>query len=197
MAEVACSISNLNAVDGRDAKPNDILGPAMSVPFLSARRLVLVEHFLERFERRGGQGPRSLEAFEPLFAGLEAGIPETTLLVFFGQPFLAPGGLKTFVTKANPMVSARIKRTKASNEEHPELKEGTHPGNSKRGSPAWCSLSNGQGRRSASSRASSCLMNPTPQHSSRTLSLAICSPSRTNSISSPSTATATTSPWSK
>jgi DNA polymerase III delta subunit len=115
--------SNLNAVDGRDAKPNDILGPAMSVPFLSARRLVLVEHFLERFERRGGQAsPRSVEPFEPLFAGLEAGIPDTTLLVFFGQPFLAPGGLKSSVTKANPMVAALAKRTGASNEEKPELK---------------------------------------------------------------------------
>jgi DNA polymerase III subunit delta len=115
--------SNLNAVDGRDAKPNDILGPVMSVPFLSARRLVLVEHFLERFERRGDQrSPRSLDPFEPLFATLEAGIPDTTLLVFLGQPFLA-GGQKMHVTGKNPMVTALVKRTHASNEEKPELKK--------------------------------------------------------------------------
>ncbi len=67
--------SNLNAIDGRDAKPNDILGPAMSVPFLSAKRLVLVEHFLARFEQRGDQRQtRSTAAFEPLFAALAAGM---------------------------------------------------------------------------------------------------------------------------
>lgn len=118
--------SNLNAVDGRDAKPNDILGPAMSVPFLSARRLVLVEHFLERFERRGDQrSPRSLDPFESLFTGLAGGIPETTLLVFLGQPFLA-GQQRMHVTAKNPMVT-RLAKLADSNEEKPELKAAALP----------------------------------------------------------------------
>lgn len=114
--------SNLNAVDGRDAKPNDILGPVMSVPFLSAKRLVLVEHFLERFEHRSEQRQaRSTAAFDPLIAGLTAGIPETTLLVFTGLPFLA-GRKRMFVTGKNPMVAKLTKIPGVLNEEKPELK---------------------------------------------------------------------------
>jgi DNA polymerase III delta subunit len=116
--------SNLNAIDGRDAKPNDILAPAMSVPFLSARRLVIVEHFLERFEPRADQRtPRSTAPFEALFAALDAGIPETTILVFLGLPFLA-AQLKMAVTAKNPMVSRLAKIPGVLVEEKPALKTG-------------------------------------------------------------------------
>ena len=113
--------SNLNAIDGRDAKPNDILGPVMSVPFLSAQRLVLVEHFLERFEPRGDQRtPRSTAPFEALFAALDTGIPETTILVFLGLPFLA-GQVAMSVTAKNPMVSRLGKISGVLVEEKPAL----------------------------------------------------------------------------
>ncbi len=51
-------------LDGRDAKPDDILGPALTVPFLSPRRLVIVEGLLGRVEggggaRGGGRGRRA------------------------------------------------------------------------------------------------------------------------------------------
>src|SRR5487761_2611680 len=84
--------SNVDSIDGASAKPQDILAAVMSVPFLSAKRLVVVEHLLERFEARADQRqPRALTAFEPLFTALESGIPDSTILVFVGAPFLAAG----------------------------------------------------------------------------------------------------------
>ena len=85
-------ITNLTELDGRSAKADDILGPAMSVPFLAPRRMIVVEHFFERFETRAGapsaggeqRQSRALGAFEPLIAALKAGLPETTILVFTG-----------------------------------------------------------------------------------------------------------------
>ncbi|MEO6397461.1 MAG: DNA polymerase III subunit delta [Tepidiformaceae bacterium] len=85
-------ITNLTELDGRSVRAEEIVGPAISVPFLAPRRMVLVEHFFERFEGRVGapsQGgeqrqSRALGAFEPLLAALKAGLPETTILVFTG-----------------------------------------------------------------------------------------------------------------
>ena len=73
-------------LDGRDAKPEEILGPALTAPFLSPRRIVVVEGLLGRFEGGGGargaaRGPR-VDAFNPLIEAMAAGIPETTTLVF-------------------------------------------------------------------------------------------------------------------
>lgn len=81
--------SNQNIVDGRDAKPNDILAAAMSLPFLSPMRLVIVERVFERFQgRRGGRGePATPKGWEALLAALEAGIPDSTILVFLGLPY--------------------------------------------------------------------------------------------------------------
>lgn len=104
--------TNMTVIDGRDAKPNDILGPASAMPFLSPRRLVLVENLLERFESRPGErrSPRSTDSFAPLFAGLADGLPETTILVFIG----ARG--------RNPMVTALAKIPGVTVEDYPELK---------------------------------------------------------------------------
>lgn len=115
-------MTNLVEVDGRDAKPHEILGPAMSPPFLAPKRLVIVEHLLERFEARGGpRGSRALGPWDQFAADLAAGIPETTTLVFLGQPFLAQGQPR-LVTKSNPLV-ARLKDVPgAVLEEHPEIK---------------------------------------------------------------------------
>lgn len=115
--------SNLNAIDGRDAKPADIIGPVMATPFLSAKRLVLVEHLLERYEPRDDRrgGTRSLGPMEPLLATLEAGIPDSTLLVFLGLP-VATGLKSRPVTAKNPLVAKLIKVPGALNEEMPELK---------------------------------------------------------------------------
>lgn len=104
--------TNLTAVDGREAKPADILGPAMMPPFLAPRRLILVEGLLDRFEARPGpRQPRSIDSLAPLFEAFEAGIPETSLIVFTG------GALKR-----NSLLD-RLKRTaNVSVEEFPELK---------------------------------------------------------------------------
>ena len=115
-------ITNLIEVDGRDAKPHEVLGPAMSPPFLAPKRLVIVEHLLERFEARGGtRGARSLGPWDQFAADLAAGIPETTTLVFLGQPFLAQGQPRQ-VSKSNPLI-ARLKDVPgAVVEEQPEIK---------------------------------------------------------------------------
>ncbi len=115
-------LTNLVEVDGRDAKPHEILGPAMSPPFLAPKRLVLVEHLLERFEARGGpRGARALGPWDQFATDLAAGIPETTTLVFFGRPFLAQGQPR-FVSASNPLL-ARLKAVPgAVVEEHPAIK---------------------------------------------------------------------------
>ncbi|GAB4323791.1 MAG: hypothetical protein Kow0010_05340 [Dehalococcoidia bacterium] len=78
--------TNIALVEGRNAKADEILGPAMAVPFLSAKRLVVVEGFLDRFEAQGGGRPsrRGVEAFASMLDALRGGIPETTVLVFTG-----------------------------------------------------------------------------------------------------------------
>jgi DNA polymerase-3 subunit delta len=111
--------SNLTIVDGRDGKPNDVIGAALAVPFLSARRLVIVENLLQRFEpapfqRDAGDDrgrTRGFGAWDALVTALEAGIPDSTYLVFAGIG----------VTKRNPMVQ-RLQKLDALDEEYPELK---------------------------------------------------------------------------
>ncbi len=117
--EAGAAGADLALLDGRDAKPDDILGPALTAPFLSPRRMVVVEGLLARFEggggaRGGGRGPR-VDTFNPLLEGLAAGIPETTTLVFVeGQ--LNAG--------RNPLLR-RLDETGAVTVEHfPELKRG-------------------------------------------------------------------------
>lgn len=100
--------TNLNAIEGRDAKAQEIIGPAMSPPFLAPFRLVVIEGFLDRFEQGPeSRGPRSLDAFSPLFAALESGLPPTTILVFTG------GALRR-----NPMLDRLKKVPGATVEEH-------------------------------------------------------------------------------
>lgn len=115
-------LTNLVEVDGRDAKPHEVLGPAMSPPFLAPKRLVIVEHLLERFEARGGpRGARALGPWDQFATDLAAGIPDTTTLVFLGQPFLAQGQPRQ-VSKSNPLI-ARLKDVPGARvEEHPEIK---------------------------------------------------------------------------
>lgn len=116
-------VTNLTTVDGRDAKPNDVIAPCMAPPFLAPKRLVVVEHLLERFESRGGpRGSRNLGPWEELAGQLAAGIPETTTLVFFGQPFLVEGRQRS-VSKTNALVQALSKVPGASVEEFPELQK--------------------------------------------------------------------------
>ncbi len=106
-------VSNLTVIDGREAKPPDITGPAMSVPFLAARRLVVVDNLLERYDWNPEQRQqRPLTPWEPLFSALEAGIPDSTILVFTG-----PG-----VSRRNPMAERLRKIPGVSDEEYPELK---------------------------------------------------------------------------
>lgn len=108
--------TNANMVDGRDAKPADILGPATAMPFLSPKRIVIVENLLERFESRPGERrtTRTPDAFAPLFAGLESGLPETTILVFTGA-----------ASARNPMVTRLKQVPGVVVEDYPELKGDT------------------------------------------------------------------------
>ncbi len=115
--------SNINVIAGRDAKTAEILGQAMAMPFLSPKRLVLVEDFLDRFRpSRVGQGgevgeSRALKQFEPLFEGLAKGLPETTMLVFTGGS--AP--------KTHPFLRAMSKVPGVAFEEYPAIKKGDLP----------------------------------------------------------------------
>ena len=108
--------ADVTLIDGRDAKPDDILAPAFTAPFLAPRRAVIVEGLLERFEsgpgRGSGRAPRA-NAFDPLVEGLAAGAPDTTALVFVDGP----------LTKRNPLLG-RLEEAGATVEEFPELKRG-------------------------------------------------------------------------
>lgn len=106
--------TNLAVVDGRDAKAFDVIAPAKSPPFLAPKRVVLVEHLLERFEAQGDQRRgRSVEPWKPLFDEMaKAGIPPTTTLVFTGPKL--NGATNSFIDAA--------KKAGAEVEEHGELK---------------------------------------------------------------------------
>jgi DNA polymerase-3 subunit delta len=99
-------MSNLTTLEGRDVKAEEIIGPAMSVPFLGPKRLVVVEQFFDRFEPRGGEqrnetrANRALDAFASLFAALDSGLPPSTILVFSNA---------TGVSTRNPMLE-RLKK---------------------------------------------------------------------------------------
>lgn len=92
--------TNQSLLDGREAKPQEILSQVMSPPFLAPKRLVVVENLLDRFEQSGDQRqPRSLDALKPLLDALDGGIPPSTVLVFTGGTL-----------RRNPLLD-RLKRT--------------------------------------------------------------------------------------
>lgn len=76
--------TNFLAIEGRDAKPEEILGPANTPPFLAPSRLILVERLIDRFDPRPPAfQPRPIGAFAGLLKSLqEDGLPPTTILVF-------------------------------------------------------------------------------------------------------------------
>ncbi len=75
--------TNLVELDGHALKPEEILAGAMTPPFLSPKRLVIVDGLLDRFEPKGGRPPRGVEGFEPLFRTIaQEALPPTTILVF-------------------------------------------------------------------------------------------------------------------
>ncbi|MGI8926479.1 MAG: DNA polymerase III subunit delta [Tepidiformaceae bacterium] len=108
--------TNLLFIEARDAKPHDIIAPASSPPFLGPRRMVVVEGMVERFEPREerGGGVRSIEPMRALFTALEAGLPETTTLVFTAGTH----------SRRNAFVAALAKVPGVIIEEHSELKRG-------------------------------------------------------------------------
>lgn len=113
--------SNLNVIDGREAKPGEIVSAVMASPFLSAKRLVIIERLLERYEGQGG-GQRGLpKAVEQLVQALEGGLPDSTILVFLGLPFRRDG-MDAEVTEKNPLVARLAKLPGAKNEHHGGLK---------------------------------------------------------------------------
>jgi DNA polymerase-3 subunit delta len=109
-------VHNFTEIDGRDAKPDDVVAPAMAPPFLAPLRLVVVENLLARFEPRGGaRGSRSAGAWAELPALLEK-VPESSAVVFVGRPFLAEQQMRQ-VTDANPLVQL-IKKVPGVQAEH-------------------------------------------------------------------------------
>ncbi len=91
--------TNLSVLEGREATPDAILGPAMTPPFLSPRRIVIVESFFDRWDGRDegrgarddtrgareGRTARQIEGFSHLFAAIQQGLPPTTMLIFTGS----------------------------------------------------------------------------------------------------------------
>lgn len=90
--------TNLTVFDGRDAKPGEILGAALTPPFLAPRRLVIVENVLDRLQRRpsrtgdaegegdGQPAARGLAAYDELVRAAHADrMPPTTILVLTGE----------------------------------------------------------------------------------------------------------------
>lgn len=94
--------TNLVVMEGRDAKPGEIVAAALTPPFLAPRRLVVVERLTDRFVPTGNapanaadaetEAPsrparqsRTLDAFKPLVEQVQAGLPESTTLVFTGS----------------------------------------------------------------------------------------------------------------
>ena len=118
--EAGAQGADVALLDGRDAKPEEILGPALTAPFLSPRRTVVVEGLLGRFEGGGGargggaRGPR-VDAFNPLIEAAAAGIPETTTLVFVEGELNAG---------RNPLLRRLDETGNVEVEHFPELKRG-------------------------------------------------------------------------
>jgi DNA polymerase-3 subunit delta len=101
--------TNIAEIEGRDARPAEILAAAMTPPFLSAKRMVVVHGLVDRFEPRPGERrTRSLDSFAPLLEAIEKGLPKSTILVLTGEgagrqnPLLE--ALKKLV-KGNPELS--------------------------------------------------------------------------------------------
>lgn len=97
-------ISNITEIEGRDAKVSDIVNAAMVAPFLTPKRLVVVDHLVDRYQPDPGRPPRrGLGTMDDLFPKLEAGLPESTLLVFMGgsrdRLGRAPRGKNPFVER--------------------------------------------------------------------------------------------------
>jgi len=105
--------TNLITVEGHDARPVDIIGPCMTPPFLAPHRLVHVPGMIDRFEPRPEQRiPRSIEPLKQLFEALDAGIPETTMLVFSG---ISGGRRNAFIDRMKKVKGVVM-------QEFPELK---------------------------------------------------------------------------
>ena len=107
--------ADLALLDGRDVKPDDILGPALTAPFLSPQRLVVVEGLLGRFEPRGAQRAPRVDTFDALLTALADGVPEMTTLVF------VDGALNQ---RRNPLLQRLSELPAVEVEFFPELKAG-------------------------------------------------------------------------
>ncbi len=114
---------NTVRIEGRTAKPDELLGICQTVPFLAAHRLVVVDGLLGRFEQdfsRRGRAPRrakseesALGAWQPFIDALPH-LPETTTLVLMDgavgarNPFLKalPKGAR--VQEFKPLAQADV-----------------------------------------------------------------------------------------
>ncbi|MEX2158718.1 MAG: DNA polymerase III subunit delta [Dehalococcoidia bacterium] len=101
---------NTTRVEGASTRPNELLALCQTIPFLSSKRLVIVEGLLARFESagRGRRGaPRKGRAADlgdwQLFVDGMAELPDTTVLVF----------LDAGIAAKNPLLAALPKGMKA------------------------------------------------------------------------------------
>ncbi len=107
--------SNLNEFDNRDVKPAEIMNAVMVAPFLSTKRMVVVTNVIDRYQPEPGRPPRrSFGPFEELFPKLEAGIPDSTILVFMGgnrdRFGNVPYGANAFVDRLKTIPGVTVER---------------------------------------------------------------------------------------
>ncbi|MEX1255281.1 MAG: DNA polymerase III subunit delta [Dehalococcoidia bacterium] len=92
---------NTVRVDGASAKPDELLVVCQTLPFMSARRLVVVHDLMRRFEPQQGarrsrrKTPAALGAWESFAAAL-SDLPQATALVF----------MEGDISDANPFLKA-------------------------------------------------------------------------------------------
>ncbi len=80
--------ANISTLDGAALSPDELLGAAMSAPFLSNRRLVIVRGLLGRFDGRRASAPGPWKGIGERLSQL----PETTVLAFADGALSRSGG---------------------------------------------------------------------------------------------------------
>jgi DNA polymerase-3 subunit delta len=108
-------LSNLNELDGRDAKVADIVNVVMAAPFLAPMRMVVVDNMVDRFRPEPGRtGRRGFGPLDELFPRLESGLPPSTMLVFTGggrdRNGRPPTGKNPFVERLREIAGAVVEQ---------------------------------------------------------------------------------------
>jgi len=100
MGDPGTAALNISIFDGKETPVADVLSAARSIPFLSDKRLVIVEGMLSWLARRGG-GKSAKKELETLAEGL-AELPEWARVVFVENTTLAASHPILKLAKADP-----------------------------------------------------------------------------------------------